>query len=74
MGLSEDGGGSENYESTLYRVDAEPETGAVLSDRCFSPPTASSDTNAAGQRLSVDDETGEFYIDPEDLGMVFGCE
>jgi hypothetical protein len=74
VGFSTDGGGSESYEAVLYRVDAEPETGVSMSNDCFSPPTTSSPTNAEGDTLAIDEETGEIFIEPEEWGRVFGCE
>ena len=74
VGFSTDGGDVESYEAVLYRVDAEPETDVSMSSDCFSPPTTSSPTNAEGDTLAIDEETGEIFIEPEEWGRVFGCE
>ncbi|MEE2750593.1 MAG: hypothetical protein VX519_04125 [Myxococcota bacterium] len=73
VGFSSHGGSEDSLDSMLYRLTEEPELNVALSGDCFSPPTTSSDTNTAGEVLVIDEETGEIYIEPEELGRSFGC-
>jgi hypothetical protein len=70
VGFAPDGG-TEVFDTTLYRTDTEPTTGFLIDQDCFNPPTTSGSTNASGETLVVDEETGAIVIEPEESGDYF---